>query len=206
MNIKRLFKSKRILIPIFDFLFIFLAAFLSIWVQGGEFSMSLPQLSWALINVAFLFSLFIFFGLYSFSFSSISVLDAMRISMCVWALGCFNVILALLWGKFFDIGLRAVVVFTVFVFLTTGGMRFSKRIYKTMKNSFRRDMSNRKRVMVIGAGDAGVSLVREMLYTDKIKYYPVCIIDDSPKKNRNINYGGQSCWRHLQYLSLRKGF
>ncbi len=182
MNIKRLFKSKRIFIPIFDFLFVFLAAFLAIWVQGGEFTMSLPQFSWALINAAFLFALFIFFGLYSLSFSSISVQDAMRISICAWALGCANIILALLWGEFFEIGLRAVVVFTVFVFLTTGGMRFSKRIYKTMKNSFHRDMSNRKRVMVIGAGDTGVSLVREMLYTDKIKYYPVCIIDDSPQK------------------------
>lgn len=182
MNIKRLFKSKRILIPIFDFLFVFLAAFLAIWVQDEAFSMSWLQLAWTLVNVALLFALFLIFGLYSFSFSSISVLDAMRISMCVWALGCLNVVFSLIWGDFFNIGLRAVVVFTVFVFMATGGMRFSKRIYKTLKNNLRRDISNRKRVMVIGAGDAGISLVREMIYTDKIKYYPVCIIDDSPKK------------------------
>ncbi len=182
MNIKRLVKSKRIFIPIFDFLFIFLAAFLAIWVQEEKFSMSLPQLSWTLLNVAFLFALYAFFGLYSCSFSNISVLDAMRISLCVWALGCVNVILSLLWEDTFDLGLRAVVVFTVFVFLTTGGMRFSKRIYVTVKNSFRRDISDRKRVMVVGAGDAGASLIREMLYTDKIKYYPVCMIDDNPQK------------------------
>ncbi len=182
MNIKRLIKSKRIFIPIFDFLFVFLAAFLAIWVQGGEFKMSLPQFFWALLNVAFLFALYLLFGMYSFSFSNISVLDAMRISLSVWALGCVNVIIALLWGKTFDLGLRAVVVFTVFVFLSTGGMRFSKRIYVTVKNSLRRNTKGGKRVMIIGAGDAGSSLVREMLYTDKIKYHPVCIIDDSPKK------------------------
>ncbi len=182
MNIKRLVKSKRIFIPIFDFLFIFFAAFLAIWVQDGEFNMSLHQFFWALINVAFLFGFYLFFGMYSFSFSGISILDAMRISFSVWALGCLNVIFVLLWGKSVDLGLRAVVVFTVFVFLTTGGMRFSKRFYVTVKNSLRRDVSDRKRVMIVGAGDAGVSLVREMIYTDKIKYYPVCIVDDSPKK------------------------
>ena len=55
MNIKRFVKSKRVFIPIFDFLFVFLAAFLAIWVQDGEFSMSLPQFFWALVNAAFLF-------------------------------------------------------------------------------------------------------------------------------------------------------
>ena len=182
MNIKRFLKSKRILIPIFDLIFVFLAAFLAIWVQDETFSMTMGQLLWTLMNVAFLFSLYTLFSLYSFSFSGISVIDAMRISVAVWAQGCLNVLISLMWGGFFDIGLRAAVVFTVFLFITTGGMRFSKRIYKTMKNSLYRDISDRKRVMVIGAGDAGMTLVREMLYTDKIKYYPVCIIDDSPKK------------------------
>lgn len=182
MNIKRFVKSKRVFIPIFDFLFVFLAAFLAIWVQDGEFSMSLPQFFWALVNAAFLFALYLFFGMYSLSFSSVSILDAMRISFSVWALGCANVIFALLWGQIFNLGLRAVVVFTVFVFVTTGGMRFSKRFYVTVRNSFRRNISDRKRVMIVGAGDAGASLVREMLYTDKIKYFPVCIIDDSPLK------------------------
>ena len=182
MNIRRLVKSKRIFIPIFDFLFIFLAAFLAIWVQDGEFSMSLSQFLWAILNAVFLFALYFFFGLYSFSFSNISVLDAMRIFMCVWSIGCINVILSLLWSDVFEIGLRAVVVFTVFVFLSTGGMRFSKRIFVTAKSRFIQDVSDRKRVMVVGAGDAGVALVREMIYTDKTKYYPVCMVDDSPVK------------------------
>ena len=182
MNIKRLVKSKRIFIPIFDVIFIFLAAFLAIWVQDESFSMSLAQLSWTIINVAFLFTLYAIFGLYSFSFTNASVLDAMRISLCVWALGCLNVIISLIWGDVFELGLRAVVVFTVFVFLTTGAMRFSKRIYRTVKNSFSRDMSAGKRVMILGAGDAGASIIREMLYTDQVKYNPVCIMDDNPTR------------------------
>ncbi len=40
----------------------------------------------------------------------------------------------------------------------------------------------RKRVMLIGAGAAGMVLLREMRTSDHLAYTPVCIIDDAPEK------------------------
>ncbi len=37
-------------------------------------------------------------------------------------------------------------------------------------------------VMVVGGGDAGTTMIREMKTSDKIDYMPLCIIDDDPEK------------------------
>ncbi len=42
--------------------------------------------------------------------------------------------------------------------------------------------SDRKKVMVVGAGDAGELVVREMLRTRRIRYSPVGFVDDDEKK------------------------
>ena len=117
MYFKKVLKSKRILIPIVDLISVFLSAFLGIWVQDGDFTMSKHQLIWAFINAALILIIYSFFRTYSLSFAGISVFDAMRISLAAWTLGCFNVIFVLFFGKAFTVGYRAVVVFTVFVFI-----------------------------------------------------------------------------------------
>jgi FlaA1/EpsC-like NDP-sugar epimerase len=60
------------------------------------------------------------------------------------------------------------------------GSRIAYRIFKRfiIKNS----NQNLKRVLIIGAGDAGEMIVRRMLYDKKIKYNPIGLIDDDPKK------------------------
>ncbi len=45
----------------------------------------------------------------------------------------------------------------------------------------------KKRLAIIGAGDAGVQLLKEIKNNPNLKYEPVCFVDDSPKKtNRSI--------------------
>ncbi len=42
--------------------------------------------------------------------------------------------------------------------------------------------------MIVGGGNAGTMLIREIQTTDKITYLPVCVIDDDPTKiGKNIN-------------------
>ena len=48
---------------------------------------------------------------------------------------------------------------------------------------WRRERSrDRKKVLVVGAGDAGELVVREMLRTRRIRYRPVGFVDDDQKK------------------------
>ncbi|MDZ7959741.1 MAG: nucleoside-diphosphate sugar epimerase/dehydratase [Aulosira sp. DedQUE10] len=94
-------------------------------------------------------------------------------------------------------------------FIFVGGLRFSVRaIEKTsQKQAF---LNKNERVLVVGAGSAGVSLVQEMQRNPQLGFHPVAYIDDDPQKLnvyiRGIPVVGD---RHhipeaVQYLQIRK--
>ncbi|MBE9223919.1 polysaccharide biosynthesis protein [Phormidium sp. LEGE 05292] len=66
-------------------------------------------------------------------------------------------------------------------FLLVGSIRFSvpvlERISKQHKKFHRRD-----RALIVGAGSAGVSLVKNLQQNPQLGLYPVAFIDDNPKK------------------------
>lgn len=71
-------------------------------------------------------------------------------------------------------------------FLVVGSLRFSVRAVETATNKHQ-EMESGERVLVVGAGTAGISLVQEMQRQPDRGYYPVAFIDDDPNKlNLNI--------------------
>jgi FlaA1/EpsC-like NDP-sugar epimerase len=76
----------------------------------------------------------------------------------------------------------------ILTLLFLGGGRLLARI--VWERPWRQDLSrDRKRVLVVGAGDAGELVVREMLKTRMIRYHPVGFVDDDPRK-RNLHIHG----------------
>ncbi len=66
------------------------------------------------------------------------------------------------------------------------GIRFSYRFVQVLKK--RHNPSDGKRVMLIGAGNSGQLILRDMSRAKEIKDRVVCIIDDNPNKwNRYLN-------------------
>ncbi len=69
-----------------------------------------------------------------------------------------------------------------------GGARLIARI--AWERPWRRDANrDRTKVLVVGAGDAGELVIREMLKTRQIRYRPVGLVDDDPRK-RNLHIHG----------------
>jgi len=69
------------------------------------------------------------------------------------------------------------------------GFRMSFRIYGRFESIVNCDVpkSDRKRVMIIGAGAAAAMVIKEMKSSNQSKYMPVVVIDDEPyKKGNNI--------------------
>ena len=63
------------------------------------------------------------------------------------------------------------------------GIRFSFRMIRYFTGSIvRYTRKNADRVMVIGAGEAGQMIIREMQNSDKLVTYVCCVIDDNPNK------------------------
>ncbi len=66
-------------------------------------------------------------------------------------------------------------------FILIGGIRFSIRAAER-KHQQRKNFYKRDRVLIVGAGDAGVSILQEMRRNPKLGLSPVAFADDDPKK------------------------
>ncbi len=172
---------RKIVLPIGDVVCVFVCALFSYYVAAGKNFFSLPALSWTGANVAVSLLAFTLLGLYSMVFVSANILDALRIVVGCFILLVFNVPVCLLWGIKYGIGLGTALVFVILVFCVTIASRFSKRIYLALKRQFRRNKCNKKRVMVVGGGDAGIALIKEMMTSERMLYRPVCIADDDER-------------------------
>lgn len=66
-------------------------------------------------------------------------------------------------------------------FLLTTGLRFSYRMIRYYSGQ-REQGANIDRIMVIGAGTAGQTLIRELINSKRINAKVCCVIDDNPNK------------------------
>jgi len=167
-----------------DFAAITISVLLSLLIANGEVDFCLELLYWYLINLAIGYLFFALFRLYFIVFTSVGIVDTLK---TVAAVICIFAVNSGLSFAFKIVDLRVcgayVMFLTVFVLLT----RFSKRLYVAVKYSFTRKSKNKVRAMIVGGGNAGTMLIREILTTDKITYFPVCVVDDDPNKiGKNI--------------------
>jgi len=147
----------------------------------------------AFIILALLIKPFIFylFGLYRRLWRYASVDEALSIT---WAVTLSSVIIgALIFGVCLPFGViesfpRSVPIIDWLLSLVLiGGLRFSFRLLRRAKSSrkgvaLREPAEVQKRILIIGAGDAGAMLVREMQANPGLGLLPVGFIDDDPAK------------------------
>ena len=69
----------------------------------------------------------------------------------------------------------------ILTFIIIGGVRFSIRAAER-KSQRRKNFYKRDRVLIVGAGDAGVSILQEMRRNPKLGLNPVAFVDDNPQK------------------------
>jgi FlaA1/EpsC-like NDP-sugar epimerase/dTDP-4-amino-4,6-dideoxygalactose transaminase len=93
-----------------------------------------------------------------------------------------SVIIALALPRIGIAGVRLPLAFFVLdwslLVLLLGGLHFGPRLYQTQLQLWRRPI---KRVAIVGAGDAGMTLVRELASDPSSRCRPVAIFDDDPK-------------------------
>jgi FlaA1/EpsC-like NDP-sugar epimerase len=70
-----------------------------------------------------------------------------------------------------------------------GGLRLSLRILAESQMSARDTAHQNRRVLVVGAGDAGALVVREMQKNPQTNLLPICFVDDDPAKQRQEIHG-----------------
>ena len=183
------------IVAILDALCIAAAFFIGLWIRY-EFSFNaIPAeylkfygatiIPWAALSLI----VFAFFGLYKSIWSFVSVDELFRIVISYLCLGVACLVLALLMPVKMPVSYY--VLGMIFSFACTIALRFSYRVLRQLRNELysRRDPKGVKNVMIIGAGEAGRSLIREIANRHLVTLKVVCLIDDNPAKKHRILEG-----------------
>lgn len=171
-----------------DFLAIIVAVLLAILIVKTKIEPSLDLLYWTLINIAVVFAVFVLFRLYFFVFTSVGIVDTLKIIVACAMIMAVNVACKFLIFKDDNITWRSMIAFVLLLAFFTMAIRFSKRLYYTLRYQLSRKTKDKVRAMIVGAGSAGAMLIREIQTTDKIDYLPICLIDDDKVKvGKSIN-------------------
>jgi len=141
------------------------------------------------LSLVFTIPIFYFFDLYSFSWSYVSTREL--VSLVFGATFSFlflgtAIFLSRDFTSFKGFPRSTLFISCILVIFLTAGIRFSKRIYLQFikKKNF---SGKRERVLIVGAGDAGEQIARNM--QDSTHYNPVGFVDDSLVKKGSLIHG-----------------
>jgi len=151
----------------------------------------LSQLGWA-IGLAVLLKIATFapLRLYRFSWRHVGIRELLNVAAaCFIGSAILTAAILLLRDVFgFEIFPRSTLVIDgILCFLFVGGIRMSGRLLRV---GFRRaGRSTGRRVLIVGAGDAGAQLVRAIQEEDPPVYAPIGFVDDDVAKAHCLIYG-----------------
>lgn len=170
-----------------DIIAIMLSSFLALWLRFELVFADIDRIflesiyQYAVINIIRTIAIFYAFHLYTSLWKYASVNELVNITLAVVISGIVNAV-----------GMRAFqnpvprsydILYTMFLLAMMIGIRFFYRFVRFMKTEYfirnRKEMSN---VMVIGAGDAGAAIVKELRLNETLKRRVCCMIDDDPAK------------------------
>ena len=170
-----------------DIIAIMLSSFLALWLRFELVFADIDRIflesiyQYAVINIICTIAIFYAFHLYTSLWKYASVNELVNITLAVVISGIVNAV-----------GMRAFqnpvprsydILYTMFLLAMMIGIRFFYRFVRFMKTEYfirnRKEMSN---VMVIGAGDAGAAIVKELRLNETLKRRVCCMIDDDPAK------------------------
>jgi len=131
---------------------------------------------------------FFFFDLYKGMWRYTSVVDLINLlKACIMASA---VIAGILWitTRFYEISRGVFIIDFLLTFCFTGALRvgirlmYQKGYSKHERNNHRSQNTPSKRLLIIGAGDAGEKLLRETRENPSLRYRVIGFIDDDPQK------------------------
>ena len=134
---------------------------------------------WCLITLAVFFC----FRLYNSIWAFVSTSEVFRIVGAYLVLALIGVVVFHFDGSVMP--RSSMLVGFVFSFVSTVGIRFSYRLIRSaqMKLAHMTHANSLKNVMIIGAGDAGRTLVNEFTNSEYVRDHVVCVIDDNSNKH-----------------------
>ncbi|MBD3288864.1 NAD-dependent epimerase/dehydratase family protein [candidate division KSB1 bacterium] len=187
---KYIYKKRNYLIEMVLDIFIFGGCYIIAYILrlDGEIPPETMGIMKTTVPFVILVRTLVFFKLKAFSgqwrYSSIA--DIVLIVKAI-SIGTLIIIPAVyLFNRFEYVPRTVFIIDWMLVIFMVGGVRFSRRLLKELLLV---NTDNIKRVLIIGAGEVGTSLISEMKSNWDAGYYPAALIDDDPQKINQSFYG-----------------
>ncbi len=142
------------------------------------------------VVVAVQIAVFVAFGLYEHWWRYVSIRDMWRAILAVTVASIVAVVVLYLWrpvdGWRVPRGIVAIDWLFVLAFVTGARLAARTLIERPGRGRF---VARGREALIVGAGDAGQLVIREMLKTPRLGYTPIGLIDDDPRK-KNMRLHG----------------
>ena len=188
-SVKRRIKHWQVIaacLVICDFLTLHLSYFLALWLRF--------DCAYSMIPAFYLNQYFCFITAYSVGAIILFLFFKMYRSM--WRYASYGLMIRVMIGSVTAALLHGILITLIcgtmplsyhlwgFIFQTLFliAPRFSFRILLFLRSSFRKQDENTDRVMIIGAGEAGLMILRDINTAEKLNDRAVCFIDDNSNK------------------------
>ena len=181
------------LLTLYDVITIALSYFLALWFRFDCEYSAIPRsyfshyLHFVLIYIVLSIGVYYFFKLYQSIWRYASVVELSRVVYATAVTGAIHAIfITTLFGRmpisYYCMGIMFQFIFTITV-------RFMYRFVLLIRSLRSPKREAGRRVMVVGGGDAGRGIIRELMRATQLSEdFPVCIIDDDPEKwNKTID-------------------
>ncbi len=174
----------RLLLVAGDILSVFLANLLAVALRF-DFDLSsltarhLHNAKLLLLDLVLTPLTFYWMGLYQGYWKYAGLDDLLRLARAIAVRTISLIVLFYLFG-FFGLSRAVVIINTVLLLLMTGTLRLAPRFHFEFFSSRKRNAG--QRTLIIGAGDTGESLLRELKKSPHLDYNPIGFLDDDVEK------------------------
>ena len=139
---------------------------------------------------------FSFFSIYSIVWRYVSIMDALSILKATLPVSLILLLgRTVLPAKISLLRLSFSVIALEFMFVLTGtlGIRMTRRLHSEMSEreflGNNKNSKRKKRVLLVGAGNAGNMVIKELKQRTDLGFYVVGFVDDDPKKFKSVIQG-----------------
>ncbi len=162
---------------------------------GPQFFQYLPSATWIVATSLIVKPLvYYLFGLYRrmWMYASIQELKLIIVSVTTASVVVSSIVISLLsFGVFEGLPRSILVIDWILSLVFVGGIRFSLRILgdSVSTGTASSKNGNQRRLVIVGAGDAGALVVREIQKNPQMNLLPVGFLDDNPAKQKQQIFG-----------------
>lgn len=183
-------RRKALLLMILDIVFVNVSYYLALYLRfDGNIEPQYIQvyMSNAVLITTLKIAVFCYFKLYKSIWKYASIEELM--SVVVACIVGNAAILSFLFIKQTTLPRSIYIITTMIDTILIGGVRFSYRALRRIKNGNFSLTNSYKKIMIIGGGDAGAMVIREYKNHTQLNSKPVVVIDDDDKKQGQVING-----------------